>query len=107
LLGLFSTIRFASFPAAQPQLLVYLGVKGVSGKVPVRIQVVAADRPEEPTAKLEWVLGSSDPRFVGELVVPLRNVTFTKPGEYLIQLFANNQFLGERSIIVTGMEKPA
>lgn len=69
LLGLFNSISTSGFPTVHPQMFVYLAVQG-KGKVPLRMQVVAGDRKEEPLYKIEAELTVGDPRIVAELVVP-------------------------------------
>ena len=98
LLGLFNSINSSGFPTSHPQMVVYLALNNVNGKVPLRFQIVASDRKEEPLFKIEAELTVGDPRVVADLVVPIRGVTFTKPGDYLLQVFANNQFVTERVI---------
>ncbi len=98
LLGLFNSINSNGFPTKHPQLLIYLALAGAEGKVPLRLQIVASDRKDEPVYKIEAELTVNDPKVVADLVVPVRDVVFTKPGEYLLQVYANNHFLTERVI---------
>jgi len=106
LLGLFNSITTSGFPTVHPQMFVYLAIQGAQGKVPLRMQVVASDRKEEPLFKIEAELTVGDPRIVAELVVPFQRVTFTKPGEYLFQVYLNNQFLGERAVTAAITNRP-
>ena len=98
LLGLFNSINAGAFPTSHPQMIAYLALRGAEGKIPLRLQMVAADRKDEPLFKIEAELTVGDPRLVADLVIPVRGVTFTKAGEYLLQVYANNQFVGERAI---------
>ncbi len=100
LLGLFNSINAAGFPTSHPQMIVYLAMKGVEGKMPVRLQIVASERKDDPVYKLDAELSVADPRVVADVALPVRGATFAQPGEYLLQVFANNQFLNERSFIV-------
>jgi hypothetical protein len=101
LLGLFNSINAGGFPTTHPQMVVYLAIKGAEGKIPLRVQIVPSDRKEEPLIKIEAELTVNDPRAVADLVVPLRGTTFTKPGEYSLQVFANNELIGERAILTS------
>jgi hypothetical protein len=106
LLGLFSSISSGGFPFAFREMFVYLTIQGAQGKVPLRLQVVASDRKEEPVFKIDLEMTVAEPRVLAELVVPLRGIVFTKPGEYLIQVYANNEFLGERAIVAAITGRP-
>jgi hypothetical protein len=100
LLGLFNSINSKGFPITHPQMICYVAVTNVKGKMPLRLQIVASDRKDEVFYKVEAELTVNDPKGVAELVIPIQRVTFVRPAEYLLQVYGNNQFLGERSIIV-------
>lgn len=106
LLGLFNSINAATYPVTHPQLFAYVAIAGANGKMPLRFQMVAADRKEEPLLKLEAELTVNDPKVVADMVVPIRGCTFTKTGEYLLQVYADNKFIGERAIILGTTSMP-
>lgn len=100
LLGMFNAFNLNRFPATYPHMCLYVAVNGIAGQVPVRLQISPADRPDEPILKMDLEVKSANARVVADLVVPLRNVTFTKAGEHVIQVFVNNQLVGERLLMV-------
>src|SRR5580700_10367294 len=79
LLGLFNSINSKGFPITHPQMFCYVAVTGVKGKIPLRLQFVAADRKEEAIYKIEAELTVNDPKGVAELVIPIQRVVFNRP----------------------------
>jgi hypothetical protein len=106
LLGLFNSINAAVYPVTHAQMVAYVAIAGANGKVPLRFQMVSADRKEEALFKIEAELTVNDPRVVADMVVPVRGCTFTKTGEYLLQVYANNRLLGERPVILGSNTMP-
>ncbi len=100
LLGVFNSVSASGFPITHPQFIVYIALRATSGKTLLRVQIVATDKADEMLYKIEAELVVQDPQAVTDVVVPIRNLTFTRPGEYLLQVFADNEFLGERSIVL-------
>lgn len=100
LLGIFSSVTASAFPTTHPQMIAYIALTRAFGKVPLRFQIVAADRKEEVLYKGDAELTVSEPLPVVDLVIAARNVNFTRPGEYLLQLFSQDHFLAERPIMV-------
>ncbi len=100
LLGLFNSITSKGFPITHQQMVCYVAVTNVKGKIPLRLQIVPSDRKDEVFYRVEADLTVNDPKGVAELVIPVQRVTFVRPAEYMLQVYGNNQFLDERSIIV-------
>jgi Family of unknown function (DUF6941) len=100
ILGCFSTIFARQFPAVHPIMAVYAALTDGHGKVSIKLQAVDVDGENEPlfvnTAEAEF----PDPRVIVEMDIHLRDLKFPAPGEYRFQLFANDQFLLERRLMV-------
>lgn len=98
LLGLFNSIHANEYPSQHAQMVAYLAMTDVNGKVPLRFQIVDADESEPPLLQMDAELVVLDPRAVADVVIPIHDVTFPKAGEYRLQVFACQQFLIERRI---------
>jgi hypothetical protein len=100
LLGTFSIIHAVEFPATHPVLCLYVSMTNGRGDTPIRIQLIDADEEREPIFVNEAEVPFDDPRTVVEMGIVLQNITFEAPGEYRFQLFASDEFLMERRILV-------
>ena len=101
LTGTFSTITGPEFPLIHPYLFVYAALTGGRGKIPLRLEVVDADDDSEPLAVLDGSIDSkSDPRAIPEIAFCLPGLQFPKPREYRIALYANDEFMVERRLLV-------
>ena len=105
LLGCFSVIHAKKFPAVHPLLALYVSVTNGRGTVPLRVQLVDANEEREPIVVVETDVEFSDPRIVLDIRFLLGNLTFVEPGEYRFQLFASNEFLMERRVIVAQVKQ--
>jgi hypothetical protein len=81
-------------------MAVYTAVTDGRGKVPLVLQLVDADEEGEPLFRGEAGIEFHDPRAIAGLSFHIAGVVFPKPGEYRFQLFAGNQFLMERRLLV-------
>lgn len=101
LIGMFSTISGITFPLIHPHLFVYASLTGGRGKIPFRLEVVDADEDTEPLAELTGEVDfKDDPRAVQELAFAFSGLEFPKPGEYRLALYANDEFMVERRLLV-------
>lgn len=100
-LGCFASIAFRDFPAVHPGFTVYVSLTDGRGRVPLRIKLVAAADEGDPIAEAETEIDFIDPRAVVDFAAVLRNVVFPRPDEYRLQLFAGDEFVIERRIVVS------
>jgi hypothetical protein len=100
LIGTFSTIAGESFPLSHPILTVYAALTDGRGNMPIRLQLVDVNEAEEPLFVHDGEVAFADPRMVSEVVFIGQGIQFPHPGEYRLQLFANNEFMTERRILV-------
>ena len=98
LLGIFSVIFAPKLPALHPYLTVYLSLTDAKGLVQLKVQLIDVNESKTPLATVEMPMEIEDPRTVFETYVTLGNLEFPEYGEYRVQTFANNEFLGERRI---------
>lgn len=101
LLGLFNSIQSGQFPSVHTQMVAYLALTDANGKIPIRLQIIDEES-EEPVFRVDAELTIHDPRAVAEIVMPICDVEFQRPGDYRLQAFAANEFLMERRITLVG-----
>lgn len=100
ILGCLSDIRVRSFPEIRPTLGVHLAITNGHGKVPLRVQLVDADDEREPIWTYQGEIEFNDPRSIAELDFMIEGATFPEAGEYQVQVFACDEFIGERRLSV-------
>ena len=100
LIGTFSSIGGRTFPLVHPIMSVYVSLTDGRGKLPVRIELVDVDEQREPILGMSDDVDFFDPRMIFEGVFQAMGVVFPEAGEYRLKLFANNEFLIERRILV-------
>ena len=105
ILGCFSALHAFEFPAVHPALGVYLDLTNGRGQVAIRVQIVDTDQDNDPLAVIEQSIEFTDPRMVAEMDFIFGGVTFPRPGEYRVQVFANDQFVIERRLLVNKLER--
>ncbi len=77
---------------------VYAVLTDGRGKVQIRMQIVDADESEKPIAVMGGEVDFPDPRAIVEIDLHVANVKIPGPGEYRIQLYANDEFILERRL---------
>lgn len=105
LLGIFSEVRGSSFPLVHPVLAIYVALTDGHGSVPVTIRLVDSDEERDPIFSEDQTIEFKDPRMIVEFGLQFTGVQFSHPGEYRLQLFANNEFVIERRIVVLSLNE--
>jgi hypothetical protein len=103
ILGVFSGLVAKSFPAQHPIMAVYIAATDGHGKVRLALQIVSSgegDAEEETVFRAEGDVEFVEPRAVVEIDFNIQGLVFPQPGEYRFQLFADDQFLMERRLMV-------
>ena len=101
LIGTFSTITGTEFPLIHPYLFVYAALTGGRGKISLRLEVNDADNDSEPIRVMNGGIDSkNDPRAIQEIAFCLPGLQFPKPREYRVALYANDEFMVERRLLV-------
>ncbi len=100
LLGTFSTITARRFPVVHPQLAVHVVLTNGHGNVRIKLALAGEDENPPPLFSGEGKIHFADPRVVAELNFQLSNVTFPRAGTYRFQLYANDELLMERRLLV-------
>ena len=102
LVGTFGLIAATDFPAKHPAFTIYVSLTDGHGIVRLRVQLVDTDEQREPVFEIDGEVSFEDPRAVHEICFEIKNIVIPAPGEYRLKLFANNEFLIERRIVVVG-----
>lgn len=100
LLGCFSVIGVTKLPAVHPSMGLYIELTNGRGIVPVLCRLVDADEEFKPLWEHKGEIEIQDPRVVLQIALQMEGVVFSRAGEYRIQLFACNEFLMERRVLV-------
>lgn len=103
LLGTFSTVNVRKFPATHRQLAVHVALTDGYGQTRIRLMLAHADETKDPLFSQEGVIEFQNPRVVAELNFTIANLIFHEPGEYRLQVYGNDQLLGERRLFVMEM----
>ena len=104
LLGLFSGISAPTFPFNHNQLVVYTSVTDGLGRVVLKLQFVEVANDDEVLVEAIQEANFEDPRMVAEMVYEFRGLPIPRPGEYRFKLFANDEFLIERRVLVNAIK---
>lgn len=104
ILGCFSVLHATDFPAVHPALCLYLDLTNGRGQVNIKVQIIDTDELREPIWVGESVVDFADPRMVAELDFIVGGLRFPEAGEYRVQVYADNQFLVERRLLVNRIE---
>ncbi len=105
LLGLFSTIGATEFPCTHPTMVVFVSLTDGLGDVSLRLELVHVKDEDKPVCQFDQAVTTDDPRTVIECIFRIDGVVIPEAGEYRLKLFANDEFLIERRIIVHSAKK--
>lgn len=104
LIGTFGALCGSSFPLTHPILTVYASLTDGRGVMPIKLELVDVDEQREPVFDRTSDAEFNDPRMILELCFQVSMIVFPEPGEYRLKLYANNEFMLERRIVVTQLE---
>jgi hypothetical protein len=100
ILGCFDVIQARSFPAVYPIMGVFLSLTDGRDRTTISIRLVDAEEERDPLFLAETEVDFADPRQVVEFDFYFTGVVFPLPGEYRVQLFAADEPLLERRIVL-------
>ena len=95
LIGMFSRVHARQFPAAHPQLCVFVMLTGGHGKTELQIRIVHANEDRPPIVEGRGGVDFKDPRAIANLALQFHGLMFPRPGEYRVQLLAHGELLRE------------
>ena len=79
---------------------IYLDLTNGRGKVDIKVQIVDTDEVREPVWSADLEFEFADPRMVGEFDFMAGGLEFPEPGEYRVQVYANDEFIIERRLLL-------
>jgi hypothetical protein len=100
LIGLFTIIQAAEFPAVHPVLSIHTALTNGHGSTKIKLRLVDTEEARPPIFEVEATIEFTDPRMVVDFNGSTTSVIFPSPGEYRVQLFGNGKLLSERRIIM-------
>ena len=95
LIGMFSKVHAAGFPATHPQLCVFVVLTEGHGRTEVRIRIVDSNESRPAIVEGKGTVEFKDPRAVANLALQFHGLTFPSSGEYRVQLWSNGELLRE------------
>jgi hypothetical protein len=104
IMGCFSALHAHEFPAIHPSLGIYLDLTNGHGQSKIKVQIVDTDQAREPIWVAESEVDFPDPRMVVEADFMIGGLSFPEPGEYRVQVYASDQFVIERRLLVNKLE---
>lgn len=107
LIGMFSRIHAAQFPATQPHLCIYVALTDGRGKTPMVIRVVDSDDVRPPVVRGQGVVDFKNPRAVANLSLQFYGLVFPEPGQYRVQISCHGTLLREARLeLVRARRRP-
>lgn len=98
ILGVFTTIKAATFPATQQSAALYATLTEGYGRVGLLFQIVCLEHDEQPFAAFQVGVDFADPLQVVEIGLPLPPFTVPHPGTFRLQAVCNGTVLSERHL---------
>ena len=95
LIGMFAKIHAQGFPAAHPQLCVFVTMTEAYGETEFRIRIVDADDARPPIVEGRGKVKFKDPRAIANLSLQFHGLTFPQAGSYRVQLWSDGTLLRE------------
>ena len=101
LIGLFSQIQTATFPAHHPSLHVYVSLTDGHGNYAGELRFVS-EEDNSIIASMKGKVPFQNPLQTVELNFAINNLKFEKPGKYRVEFFCDDEPVGSRQFIVSG-----
>lgn len=100
LIGLFNSIRAASYPHVQKQLVAFARLLQGLGQVSFYVDIRFAPNQQLIHVSGTHMLVFPDRDTVVEMALTLKGVRFPQPGIYLVELFCDAQWVADARILV-------
>ncbi len=101
LIGLFSQIQAATFPAHHPSLHVYVSLTDGHGEYEGELRFVS-EEDNSVIASMKGKVPFQNPLQTVELNFAINNLKFEAPGKYRVEFFCDDDLVGSRQFIVSG-----
>ena len=104
LVGVFDNINAIQFPARHAWLAIFCQLTNGRGRVPITVRLVDVGDSDTVLGEFKVEESFKDPREVRNLRLDIGGTVFPHEGEYRFQIYADEEFLGERRIICRKVE---
>jgi len=95
LIGMFSKVHARGFPAAHPQLCVFVALTEGYGQTELRIRIVDSNDDRPAIVEGKGTVDFKNPRAIANLALQFNGLMFPAPGEYRVQLYCRDELLKE------------
>ena len=106
LIGMFSKIHARGFPAAHPQICVFVALTEGRGETEFTIRIVDSNEARTPIVEGRGKVKFQDPRAIANLALQFHGLTFPQPGEYRVQLWSGGELLREARLALLQVQAP-
>lgn len=106
LIGMFSKVHTRGFPAAHPQLCVFVALTEGYGETELTIRIVDSDDARPPIVEGKGRVKFHNPRAIANLSLQFHGLTFPRPGEYRVQLWSDGALLREARLELILVKTP-
>lgn len=106
LIGMFSKVHTRGFPAAHPQLCVFVALTEGYGETELTIRIVDSDDARPPIVEGKGRVKFNNPRAIANLSLQFHGLTFPRPGEYRVQLWSEGALLREARLELILVKMP-
>ena len=106
LIGMFSRVHARGFPAAHPQLSVFVTLTEGYGETELLIRIVDANDARPPIVEGKGKVNFKSPRAIANLALQFHGLTFPEPGEYRVQLYSGGELLREARLELVRLRPP-
>lgn len=106
LIGMFSKIHARGFPAAHPQICVFVALTEGRGETEFTIRIVDSNEERPPIVEGRGKVKFQDPRAIANLALQFHGLTFPQPGEYRVQLWSAGELLREARLALLQVKAP-
>lgn len=106
LIGMFSKVHAAGFPATHPALAVFVALTDGHGKTELTIRIVDSNDARPPIVEGRGAVDFKNPRAIANLALQFHGLTFPVPGEYRVQLWSGAELLREARLELVHIPPP-
>ena len=106
-IGIFHQISTHRFPCRHGQLSIYANITDAQGEYVFRLSLQHLKDGREIGAGSTPPLRIPDRLQTAELAFRLQNIVFPNPGKYQFQLFANEDLVAQKEVVIKKIEPPA
>lgn len=104
IVGAFEVVSAEKYPARHSSLAFFCQLTNGRGEMPITIRLVDVGQTDQVMWQQKVRQDFSDVRQVRNLIFNVGGIIFPHEGEYRFQIYADEEFLGERRIICRKVE---